>query len=62
MSRDRVVTSDRRHEDQEPPETSTSADPPSGGPALRPVRMDEYVGQAELVERLSIALEAVRQR
>ncbi|MEC8560342.1 MAG: Holliday junction branch migration DNA helicase RuvB, partial [Planctomycetota bacterium] len=31
-------------------------------PALRPVRMDEYVGQAELVERLSIALEAVRQR
>lgn len=56
------MTSDRRHEDQEPPETSTSADPPSGGPALRPVRMDEYVGQAELVERLSIALEAVRQR
>ena len=62
MSRDRVVTSDRRREDQEPPETSTSADPPPGGPALRPVRMDEYVGQAELVERLSIALEAVRQR
>ncbi len=62
MSRDRVVTSERRREDQEPPETPSSADPPPGGPALRPVRMDEYVGQAELVERLSIALEAVRQR
>ena len=56
------MTSERRREDQEPSETPSSADPPAGGPALRPVRMDEYVGQAELVERLSIALEAVRQR
>ena len=30
--------------------------------SLRPERMSEYVGQPELIERLSIAIEAVRQR
>ena len=54
MARDRVVTAERQQEDQ--------TEVHSGGPALRPVHMAEYVGQAELVERLSIALEAVRQR
>ncbi|MAJ46090.1 MAG: Holliday junction branch migration DNA helicase RuvB [Planctomycetes bacterium TMED75] len=62
MARDRVVTSEQRHEDQEPSQGSRIPDASGGGPALRPVRMVEYVGQRELVERLSIALEAVRQR
>ncbi|MBL8991685.1 MAG: Holliday junction branch migration DNA helicase RuvB [Phycisphaerae bacterium] len=30
--------------------------------SLRPTRLDEYVGQRELVERLSIAIQAVRRR
>ena len=62
MARDRVVTTEQRHEDQEPSQSSAVPDIGGGGPALRPVRMVEYVGQRELVERLSIALEAVRQR
>ena len=62
MARDRVVTTEQRHEDQEPSQSSAVPDISGGGPALRPVRMVEYVGQRELVERLSIALEAVRQR
>ena len=54
MARDRVVTAERQQEDR--------AELQPGGPALRPVRIDEYIGQADLVERLTIALEAVRQR
>jgi len=57
MARDRVVTPEQQSEDREPAVVQ-----PEGGPALRPVRMAEYVGQPDLVERLSIALEAVRQR
>jgi holliday junction DNA helicase RuvB len=34
----------------------------STGPAMRPRRMHDYVGQRDLVEKLSIALEAVQQR
>ncbi|HYF15273.1 MAG TPA: Holliday junction branch migration DNA helicase RuvB [Phycisphaerales bacterium] len=30
--------------------------------ALRPTRLDEYIGQAELIERIRIAIEAARQR
>ena len=57
MARDRVVTPEQQSEDREPAPMQVE-----GGPALRPVRMTEYVGQPDLVERLSIALEAVRQR
>ena len=57
MARDRVVTPEQQSEDREPAPVQHE-----GGPALRPVRMTEYVGQPDLVERLSIALEAVRQR
>ena len=57
MARDRVVTPEQQSEDREPAPLQVE-----GGPALRPVRMSEYVGQPDLVERLSIALEAVRQR
>ncbi|MCA9295242.1 MAG: AAA family ATPase, partial [Phycisphaerales bacterium] len=31
-------------------------------PSVRPQRLDEYIGQVELVERLAIALEAAKQR
>ena len=55
MALDRVVTATERTEDQEQLLQQ-------GSPALRPIRMAEYVGQSELVERLSIALEAVQQR
>ncbi len=51
MSRDRVV--------------STAAEAPqeeTANVALRPARMAEYIGQPELIQRLSIALEAVRAR
>jgi Holliday junction DNA helicase RuvB len=34
----------------------------SAGPALRPQRLGEYVGQAELVERVRIAVQAARAR
>jgi len=34
----------------------------AAGPAMRPKRLREYVGQRDLVEKLSIALEAVQQR
>ena len=62
MARDRVITAQQRSEDQEPSDSGATSDPGTASPALRPVRMGEYVGQGELVERLSIALEAVRQR
>jgi holliday junction DNA helicase RuvB len=51
MSRDRVV--------------STAAEAPqeeSANVALRPARIAEYIGQPELIQRLSIALEAVQAR
>ena len=55
MALDRVVTATERTEDQEQLLRQ-------GSSVLRPIHMAEYVGQAELVERLSIALEAVQQR
>jgi Holliday junction DNA helicase RuvB len=35
---------------------------PAAGSPLRPRRLDEYIGQGDLVERLAITLQAVRQR
>jgi Holliday junction DNA helicase RuvB len=35
---------------------------PEAGSPLRPRRLDEYVGQGDLIERLAITLQAVRQR
>ena len=42
--------------------TAAEATPASPTPAIRPRRLDDYVGQRSLVERLSIALSAVRER
>jgi Holliday junction DNA helicase RuvB len=35
---------------------------PAAGSPLRPTRLSEYIGQQDLIERLAITLEAVRQR
>jgi len=51
MARDRIVAP-----------TAQAAETESAAVGLRPVRLDEYVGQRELVERLSIAIRAARER
>jgi Holliday junction DNA helicase RuvB len=53
MARERLVSAEARVEDEEQAGT---------GPALRPRRLDEYVGQTELVERVRIAVQAARSR
>lgn len=53
MARERLVSAESRVEDEE---SSAS------GPALRPRRLDEYVGQTDLVERVRIAVQAAKQR
>jgi len=53
MARERLVSAESRGEDEE---SSGS------GPALRPRRLDEYVGQTDLVERVRIAVQAAKQR
>ena len=53
MTRERIVS----------PETQVTDEmPTTSGLAIRPHRLEEYVGQSALVERLSIALEAVKAR
>ena len=51
MARERIVSA-----------AEQAADAEQATGALRPSRLDEYVGQRELVERLRIALEAARAR
>lgn len=53
MARDRIISSQARPEDEQ--ESGSAA-------TLRPKCMGEYIGQADLVEKLSIALKAVQQR
>jgi holliday junction DNA helicase RuvB len=53
MARERLVSAESRVEDEE---SSAS------GPALRPRRLDEYVGQTDLVERVRIAVQAAKHR
>ena len=52
MARERLVSAEARVEDEEQ----------GGGPALRPRRLDEYVGQVDLVERVRIAVRAAKDR
>ena len=56
MARERIVSAEAQATDASP---AGSAVPT---PAIRPRRLDDYVGQRGLVERLSIALEAVKER
>jgi Holliday junction DNA helicase RuvB len=54
MARKRVVDAKAQKEDTAPT--------PVGRSPLRPLTFDEYIGQPDLVEKLSITLEAVRER
>jgi Holliday junction DNA helicase RuvB len=51
MTKDRIISAQARREDE-----------PAAGPALRPRRLAEFVGQRELVEKLLITLQAVQER
>jgi Holliday junction DNA helicase RuvB len=51
MARERIVSATEQEQDAE-----------QATGALRPARIDEYVGQRELIERLRIALEAAKAR
>ncbi len=53
MARERLVSAEVRVED---------AEQGAAGPALRPRRLQEYVGQADLVERVRIAVQAAKGR
>ncbi|MEO1584474.1 MAG: Holliday junction branch migration DNA helicase RuvB [Planctomycetota bacterium] len=44
------------------PNTSPADEPDRVGNPLRPTRLDEYIGQHQLIERLTIAIEASRRR
>jgi len=54
MARQRVIDSKAQPGDE--------ARVPAASSPLRPQRLDEYVGQGDLIERLAITLQAVRQR
>lgn len=54
MAKDRIISPQ--------PQSADVPDAASPTSTLRPRTLDEYVGQPELIERLRIALEAVRQR
>lgn len=51
MAKERIISATQQQVDDQP----SSA-------ALRPKRLNEYIGQKELVEKLAIALQAVRER
>ncbi len=57
MARERIVSGESQAE--EPVRTTDAAVPT---PVVRPRSIAEYVGQAALIERLTIAIEAVKQR
>ena len=57
MARERIVSGESQGE--EPVRTTDAAVPT---PVVRPRSIAEYVGQAALIERLTIAIEAVKQR
>ena len=65
MARERIVSGESQREDREtgsPRPESPLPGENDAAPAVRPRTIAEYVGQAALMERLSIALEAVKVR
>ena len=65
MARERIVSGESQWDDREAGSTDPSSPVPAErdpSPAVRPRTMSEYVGQGPLMERLSIALEAVKGR
>ncbi|MCA9291204.1 MAG: Holliday junction branch migration DNA helicase RuvB [Phycisphaerales bacterium] len=57
MAKERIVSPEAQPQDD-----LAAAAGGAGGNPLRPQRIDEYIGQAELLEKLEIALAATRQR
>lgn len=53
MARERIITPQALPEDQPPA---------PGQPTLRPKKLDDYIGQRELIEKLRISIAAARQR
>ena len=64
MARERILSSESQAEDAEEPRRGAGGESTGseGAPAVRPRTIAEYVGQSALIERLTIALEAVRRR
>ena len=62
MARERIVSGESQEEDRDSDVSGVPARSEESAPAVRPRTLAEYVGQAALVERLSIALEAVKAR
>ncbi len=56
MSRERIVSA------QETPEDKVQASQDRFAPALRPRKIDQYVGQRELMEKIRISVQAAKQR
>ncbi len=57
MTRERIISPSEQHADQE-----TSQNDVEVRPSLRPTTLDQYLGQTELRERLSVALDAAKER
>ena len=65
MARERILSSESQAEDaeaREPGPRRGDGAATEATPAVRPRTISEYVGQSALIERLTIALEAVRRR
>ena len=64
MAREAIYQRDGDEEPPERPDASipAAADPPEGDGRLRPRRMAEMIGQADVIARLQIAIEAARFR
>lgn len=56
MSRERIVSA------EESPDDKVQATQDRFAPALRPKKIDQYVGQRELIEKIRISVQAARQR
>ncbi len=57
MARERIVSGE-----SQAGEPAAASDPAAPAPVVRPRSLSEYVGQAALIERLSIAIQAVKER
>jgi len=57
MARERIIAPEAHRHDEPAPDGRPASDEMNGGGgrALRPRRLDEYVGQRELIQRLTIA-------
>ena len=58
MARERIISPSKQKVDAQVEATSVAPTKPS----IRPVTLDQYLGQSELRERLSIALDAAKER